>query len=718
MLKRNKNLFLIILILILLVQSIFLTSCNNKVVDISVECVQNVRPKDFSIDNMNIIFSYKDGKTENLKVTRDMLSDEDFEKLSKPGRHTISINYENKKSIQTEINLLKASENDTFFDTFVQSIQKAAPKDNINGEIEASLYYEISGQPRKEYSLKLKFTLDIDTKQGAENYLELMIEENSEILFGVFYKDNPTGPRPYLYVKVDGPFTNLLSETQNKFLSVSADSYFGTAAVPENEDLITFDSFLNHILGIVGYDAYTPLIGIGIDLLFSNAAISEDSSVTTIDLELKKITDMLPALLNVPGAEGIAADFISSLGGDFGLSEVIDNLFSPEKLRLNSHFDEEGALKSFDVTDKNGNQTIDNYIQLNIEGIANAGINIGKISVNVSDTSYSLPLDRGLENWEEGEVSFERWVLQQYKETLGYGIRRDPREGIEAHFDINYTGEESEYNKLDVYRPTSEQGEVLPVIINVHGGGWVHGDKESVASYCQSLALQGFAVVNINYHLMPSAYLPRPIQDIFDVFNFVMDEENANIYGFDINNVFLTGDSAGGHYAMLSASVLLDPELSKVYGVESDIQFRAIGVNSTGFTFKEVLKIPLPFAHYYVNQFFSDDLPYTAYRDDPRYIQMANSLNLENNRIVLFPPMFVSTAHGDLFKVHSERLIDELKKHDIEYVYDYREQNDPKNPERFFLGHDYNVNAPDWPISVEVNKALCDFFISHIQETG
>jgi hypothetical protein len=243
MIKTKKLSYILLLILLFLTLSIFLSSCNNKVVDVSVECVQNVRPKDFSIDNMQVIFSYKDGRIENLKVTRDMISDEDYEKLTKPGRHIITVNYEKNKSIQTEINLLKASNNDTFFDTLVQSIQKAAPKDNINGEIEASIYYEITGQPRKEYSLKLKFTLDIDTKQGAENYLELAIEEDREIIFGVFYKDNPTGPRPYFYVKVGGPFTYLLSETQNKFLSVSTDSYFGTASVPGNDELMTFEGF-------------------------------------------------------------------------------------------------------------------------------------------------------------------------------------------------------------------------------------------------------------------------------------------------------------------------------------------------------------------------------------------------------------------------------------------------------------------------------------------
>src|SRR5690606_29315792 len=146
--------------------------------------------------------------------------------------------------------------------------------------------------------------------------------------------------------------------------------------------------------------------------------------------------------------------------------------------------------------------------------------------------------------------------------------------------------------------------DALPVIINIHGGGWTAGSKEATLRYCQYLSLQGFAVVNINYHLLPHAVMPEPMQDIFAAFNFVMDEDNAELYGFDTDNVFLTGDSAGGHYAMLALSVLVDPQLSALYGVSSDIAFNAAGVNSTGFTFTEVLKLPLPFAHFYVNQFF------------------------------------------------------------------------------------------------------------------
>lgn len=49
--------------------------------------------------------------------------------------------------------------------------------------------------------------------------------------------------------------------------------------------------------------------------------------------------------------------------------------------------------------------------------------------------------------------------------------------GIERFDDIVY-GTDPKTQSLDVYRPRSEKGKKLPVIVSVHGGGWVYGDKE------------------------------------------------------------------------------------------------------------------------------------------------------------------------------------------------------------------------------------------------
>ncbi|MCD8019444.1 MAG: carboxylesterase family protein [Clostridiales bacterium] len=65
---------------------------------------------------------------------------------------------------------------------------------------------------------------------------------------------------------------------------------------------------------------------------------------------------------------------------------------------------------------------------------------------------------------------------------------------IQRFDDLRY-GNDADCQLLDVYRPKEAHGEVLPVIISVHGGGWVYGDKERYQYYCMSLAERGFSAV-------------------------------------------------------------------------------------------------------------------------------------------------------------------------------------------------------------------------------
>ena len=103
-----------------------------------------------------------------------------------------------------------------------------------------------------------------------------------------------------------------------------------------------------------------------------------------------------------------------------------------------------------------------------------------KISIKADDTWFSLPKDKGLEKWQEGDVSFERWVLLQYRRILGEPAKPPKRQGIEEYLDIDYIGDGSPFHKLDIYRPEIALGEKLPTIIHIHGGGWVHGRKKTL----------------------------------------------------------------------------------------------------------------------------------------------------------------------------------------------------------------------------------------------
>ncbi|MBT2620608.1 alpha/beta hydrolase [Chryseobacterium sp. ISL-6] len=110
---------------------------------------------------------------------------------------------------------------------------------------------------------------------------------------------------------------------------------------------------------------------------------------------------------------------------------------------------------------------------------------------------------------------------------------------------------------LDLYRPHNSLSEKLPVVVYIHGGGWVEGDKAIQAnSYIENAILKlvekKYAVISIDYRLVSeTVHFPKPIEDCKDVIRWV--RKNAVKYHFDINNIGLFGTSAGAHLALLSA---------------------------------------------------------------------------------------------------------------------------------------------------------------------
>ena len=123
-------------------------------------------------------------------------------------------------------------------------------------------------------------------------------------------------------------------------------------------------------------------------------------------------------------------------------------------------------------------------------------------------------------------------------------------EDVECFYSIPY-GEDGIWQILDVYRPKNTAG-ALPVIVNVHGGGWIYGTKETYRFYCMDLARRGFAVVNFTYRLAPEHMFPASLEDTCSVFGWVL--ENAERFGFDAKRVFAVGDSI-----TVGAGIYADP---------------------------------------------------------------------------------------------------------------------------------------------------------------
>ena len=109
--------------------------------------------------------------------------------------------------------------------------------------------------------------------------------------------------------------------------------------------------------------------------------------------------------------------------------------------------------------------------------------------------------------------------------------------------------------ELDLYLPFGLEAP-LPVVVYVHGGGWQRGSRRDPpplldADFYDQIAAGGFAVAAVDYRLSGEACFPAALQDVRAAVGWVRD--NAGAYGLDADRVFVWGDSAGGHLALLAA---------------------------------------------------------------------------------------------------------------------------------------------------------------------
>ena len=100
---------------------------------------------------------------------------------------------------------------------------------------------------------------------------------------------------------------------------------------------------------------------------------------------------------------------------------------------------------------------------------------------------------------------------------------------------------------MDVYFPNA--GGPWPVLVYVHGGAWMHGDKSEAGMFARLMNGQGYLVVSINYRLYPAAQFPAMIQDVKCAIRSL--RANAVQYNLDPNHIGAVGVSAGGHLVSL-----------------------------------------------------------------------------------------------------------------------------------------------------------------------
>jgi len=270
-----------------------------------------------------------------------------------------------------------------------------------------------------------------------------------------------------------------------------------------------------------------------------------------------------------------------------------------------------------------------------------------------------------------------------------------PASGVAEVCNLAYIDDGHPLHLLDIYYPEGTT-RPLPLIVDIHGGGFMYGDKDLNKYFCLDLASRGFAVANLSYRLSPETTLRGQIQDCFAAFRWL--SENAGQHFCDLDNVFVTGDSAGGYLSSQACAIMGRDDLPAAFGVTlPSFTFRAAGFTcgafSPGSLFKRL-------------KFIGTGMKMICLGDDWESYPLLQYLDIADMlEGTTLPPIYMSSSEQDLLLNQSEAFSKQLNACGIAHTFRKWDKIEERK-----LDHVFNVLHPEWPESIETNEEMLDLF--------
>lgn len=230
---------------------------------------------------------------------------------------------------------------------------------------------------------------------------------------------------------------------------------------------------------------------------------------------------------------------------------------------------------------------------------------------------------------------------------------RQSKKGLTTYKDVAYGAEKSQVG--DIYFKSELADEKKPILLNIHGGGFVGGDKNVRGAVSVWYANMGYFVYNINYSLAPDKLFPQCAIDSVNALNFLVD--NAERYNLDLDKLVVAGDSAGGYLASAVAVSFFSKDLQDFYGVSPKIKAYAAVFNCGAYDIETLVR----------NKVIFDLAPKIALDlcgvsieqiDEYEHLKFLSTLDFVTED---FPKSFIAYAKKDMFvQGQGEKLIEKL----------------------------------------------------------
>jgi acetyl esterase/lipase len=192
---------------------------------------------------------------------------------------------------------------------------------------------------------------------------------------------------------------------------------------------------------------------------------------------------------------------------------------------------------------------------------------------------------------------------------------------------------------LNIYTPDGPGAQPRPVILWIHGGGFISSSAATVADYTILLAHAGYTVASLDYSLAPGSHHPVPVRQGNAALGFL--RAHAGQFGGDPARIVLGGDSAGAQIASELAAVQTDPALARATGITAAVPsgLRGVVLFCGLYDMHTVGSSGFPALRTYLWS-YTDVRDWTSY---PQIDQLSTVLNVTP----AYPPIFLSVGDID-----------------------------------------------------------------------
>lgn len=257
----------------------------------------------------------------------------------------------------------------------------------------------------------------------------------------------------------------------------------------------------------------------------------------------------------------------------------------------------------------------------------------------------------------------------------------------------------AEFNETSAARdkelsfPKGRENEILPVIIDVHGGGLLLGNKEFNRYFCAQISAMGYLVFSVEFRLVPEYQVYDQFADLSMAMDFIKDVIPK--YHGDPEHVYVVGDSGGAYVITYTVAMQKNKALAEAAHVKpSSLKVKALGLISGMFYTNKLDNIGM-------------FLPKYLYGKKYKKSAFAPYVNPEHPDIVkALPPCFLVTSEDDMLQHYTLNFEKALAKHHMPHEL----KRYPKNEK---LTHAFSVFEPYMKESVDTMTSMLQFLCQY-----